>query len=277
MSVGYVVAFLGGVLALASPCSAFLLPSFFAYAFPSAGRLLRRTGAFYLGLAATLVPLGLGSGAVSVLVYTHREALFVAAGALLVALGAAQALGIGFTVPGAGRLRRDAGTSTLAVVTLGAASGLTGFCTGPILGAVLTVAATTGSPVRGGSLLAVYALGMAAPLFVLALLWQRLHLADRRLLRGRTVRVAGRTLHSTSLVGGMLVALVGVVFLVDRGGILVGSGFLSVDAEATLQDAVARLGRHADLVVLGLVGLVAAGVLVRQVVGAQPDHGRGDD
>ena len=51
MTVGYVVAFLGGVLTLASPCSAFLLPSFFAYAFPSAGRLLSRTLAFYVGLA----------------------------------------------------------------------------------------------------------------------------------------------------------------------------------------------------------------------------------
>ena len=275
MSVGYVVAFLGGVLALASPCSAFLLPSFFAYAFPSPGRLLRRTGAFYLGLAATLVPLGLGSGAFSMLVYMHREALFVVAGALLVVLGILQALGVGFGLPGTDRLRRDAGTSTLAVVALGAASGLTGFCTGPILGAVLTVAATTGSPLRGGSLLAVYALGMAAPLVVLALLWQRLRLGDRRLLRGRPVTVGGRTLNSTSLIGGGLVVLVGVLFLADRGGILVGGGFLSVDAEAGLQDAVARVGAHADLVALGIVGLAAGVVLVRQFVrpGGDQDSG----
>lgn len=265
MSIGYVVAFLGGILALASPCSAFLVPSFFAYAFPSAGRLLRRTVAFYLGLAATLVPLGLGSGALSMIVYTHREAMFVVAGSLLVLLGAAQALGLGFAIPGAERLRRDAGTSTLAVVALGAASGLTGFCTGPILGAVLTVAATTGSPLRGGSLLAVYALGMAAPLFVLALLWQRLRLGDRRLLRGRTLTLAGRTLHTTPLVGGILVALVGVLFLADRGGVLLGGSFLSVDTEASLQETVTRIGAHADLVVLVLVGLVAAGVLVRQL------------
>ena len=42
--VGYVAALVGGVLALLSPCGALLLPSFFAYAFDSSGRLLARTG-----------------------------------------------------------------------------------------------------------------------------------------------------------------------------------------------------------------------------------------
>jgi len=83
VTVGYVVAFLGGILTLASPCSAFLLPSFFAYAFPSAGRLLLHTLVFYVGLVLVLVPLGLGSGAASQLVYGHRQALFATAGGFL--------------------------------------------------------------------------------------------------------------------------------------------------------------------------------------------------
>ncbi|NYI40899.1 cytochrome c biogenesis CcdA family protein [Demequina lutea] len=271
MTVGYVVAFLGGVLTLASPCSAFLLPSFFAYAFPSAGRLLSRTLAFYFGLALALVPLGLGSGAVSQLVYGHRQVLFATAGGFLVALGIAQALGLGVRIPGLERLRNHAGgTSTASVVVLGAASGLTGFCTGPILGAVLTVAATSGSPLRGGSLLAVYAAGMTAPLFVLALLWQRLRLSERRLLRGRPVQLGRLTLHSTSLIGGVLVAAVGALFVVDRGGALTGGGFLSVDTEARLQDTVARLGASSDLIVLTLIALTALAVLVLRLRASRP-------
>ena len=266
MTVGYVVAFLGGILTLASPCSAFLLPSFFAYAFPSAGRLLSRTLAFYLGLVLVLVPLGLGSGAASQLVYGHRQALFVTAGGFLIALGIAQALGLGVRIPGLERLRNHAGgTSKVSVVVLGAASGLTGFCTGPILGAVLTVAATSGSPLRGGSLLAMYAAGMTAPLFVLAILWQRLRLGDRRLLRGRPVQLGTRTLHSTSLIGGVLVAAVGVLFIVDRGGAITGGGFLSVDTEARMQDTISRLGSNSDLIALALIGLVALAVLIRRL------------
>lgn len=56
--IGYFAAFLGGLLALVSPCSALLLPAFFAYSIDSASRLLARTGIFYAGLATTLVPLG---------------------------------------------------------------------------------------------------------------------------------------------------------------------------------------------------------------------------
>jgi len=266
MTVGYVVAFVGGILSLASPCSAFLLPSFFAYAFPSTGRLVSRTLLFYLGLVLTLVPLGLGSGAASRLVYGHREALFATAGALLVALGLWQALGRGFRIPGAERLRaRSSGTSAPAVVALGAATGLTGFCTGPILGAVLTVAATSGSPLRGGSLLAVYAAGMAAPLLLLALGWERMRLGERRWLRGRPITVGRLQLHSTSLLGGGLVMAVGLLFLIDRGGSVVGGGLLSVDAEAGLQEAVSRLGARADLLALGAIGLTAVVVLLRRL------------
>ncbi len=55
---GVLVAFLGGLLALLSPCSALLLPAFFAYSFTSRTRLLGRTALFYAGLCLTLVPLG---------------------------------------------------------------------------------------------------------------------------------------------------------------------------------------------------------------------------
>lgn len=264
MSVGYVVAFLGGVLSLASPCSAFLLPSFFAYAFPSTGRLLSRTLLFYAGLVLTLVPLGLGSGAASRLVYGHREALFGTAGVVLIVLGLWQAFGRGFRIPGSDRLRRrSSGTSPVAVVALGAATGLTGFCTGPILGAVLTVAATSGSPLRGGTLLAVYAAGMAAPLLVLALGWEKFRLGERRWLRGRQVGAGRLRFHSTNLLGGATMLAVGLLFLLDRGGSVVGGGVLSVDTEARLQEGVSRLGEDADLLVLAAIALLAGIFLLR--------------
>ena len=46
VSIGFLGAFLGGVLAILSPCSALLLPAFFAYAFT----LLRTTSARFLRL-----------------------------------------------------------------------------------------------------------------------------------------------------------------------------------------------------------------------------------
>jgi cytochrome c biogenesis protein CcdA len=68
VEVSYLAAFLGGILSLLSPCSALLLPAFFAYAFQSRKELLAKTAVFYVGLAATLVPLGMGTSVMSRLV-----------------------------------------------------------------------------------------------------------------------------------------------------------------------------------------------------------------
>jgi cytochrome c biogenesis protein CcdA len=75
VEVGFLASFLGGLLSLLSPCSALLLPAFFAYAFQSRYELAWRTAVFYAGLTATLVPLGMGLAAVSRLVYGQRGTL----------------------------------------------------------------------------------------------------------------------------------------------------------------------------------------------------------
>ncbi len=215
--VGLVAALAAGMLALLSPCSALLLPSFFAYAFASTRALVARTLVFYLGLLVTLVPLGTGASAASSLFYGQRPLLIAVAGWTIIGLGVLQLLGRGFTVPGAARLNSAVtargGDGWVSTFLLGSVYGLAGFCSGPVLGAILTVAATQESPWQGGALLAVYALGMAAPLLVLAAVWDRFDLGSRRWLRGRTLSLGRLRVHSTSLVSGLLFIAVGAVFL----------------------------------------------------------------
>src|SRR5918998_3945580 len=105
VEVSYLASFVGGLLSLLSPCSALLLPAFFAYAFQSRRELVGRTALFYLGLAATLVPLGMGISAVSTLVYGHRSALIGISGLVGIAFGFLQLLGGGFTFGPLERLR----------------------------------------------------------------------------------------------------------------------------------------------------------------------------
>jgi cytochrome c biogenesis protein CcdA len=273
--VGLLAAFAAGVLALLSPCSALLLPSFFAYAFASRFALLLRTAAFYVGLVLTLVPLGTGAGLVSSLFYGHRTVLVAVAGWTIVALGLVQILGRGFAMPFAGWLQAWSGSSAgpgrmtwLATAVLGAVYGLAGFCSGPVLGAILTMAATQDSPLQGGLLLAVYALGMAAPLFVLALAWDRLRLGERRWLRGRPVTLGPIRTHTTSLVSGTLFVVIGVLFLRYDGtaGITgaIGLGD-TTDLEFAAQQAVADLAANLPAWTLpALVAVVATLVAVRR-------------
>ncbi|MEU6486173.1 cytochrome c biogenesis CcdA family protein [Streptomyces sp. NPDC046887] len=240
--IGYLAAFLGGLLALLSPCSALLLPAFFAYSIDTRTRLLARTAVFYAGLATTLVPLGAAGSAAGRLFYGHRELLVTAGGWLIIALGAGQLLGLGFAsrrlAEASGRIRP---TTALSVYALGMVYGLAGFCAGPILGSVLTVAALGGSPVYGGLLLAVYAAGMAVPLFVLALLWQRYDLGGRRWLRGREVRLGRLRLHSTSALSGLFFILLGTLFLVFDGATAL-PGLLSVDDSYAVEEWASALG-----------------------------------
>ncbi len=219
VEVSYLAAFFGGVLSLLSPCSALLLPAFFAYAFQSNRKLLAKTSVFYLGLATTLVPLGMGIAAVSRLVYGQRSTLILVSGVVIIALGVLQLLGRGFGFGPLSRLSgRGRGTSAGSTFALGAVYGFAGFCSGPILGAVLTVAASSGEIFRGATLLAAYALGMVVPLLLLATLWDRFDLGRRSWLRGRELRLGARLrLHTTSLISGIMFLVLGAVFIAYEG------------------------------------------------------------
>ena len=270
--VGVLAAFAAGVLALLSPCSALLLPSFFAMAFASKRALVARTLVFYLGLLVTLVPLGTGAGAASAVFYGHRPLLISVAGWMIIGFGVLQLLGKGFTIPFSERLNsavaNRGGDGWLSTLLLGAVYGLAGFCSGPVLGAILTVAAVQESPWQGGGLLAVYALGMTAPLLLLAGLWDRYDLGSRRWLRGRTLTVGRLRVHTVSLVSGLLFVAIGVVFLrYDGTAGLAGSlgmGDLT-DVEFRAQQAVTEWTSGVPAwTVLLLVALVASFVAWRR-------------
>ncbi|MFF4318690.1 cytochrome c biogenesis CcdA family protein [Streptomyces sp. NPDC001568] len=259
--IGYLAALLGGLLALLSPCSALLLPAFFAYSIDSRSRLLARTGIFYAGLASTLVPLGAAGSYAGRFFHENRDGLVLAGGWLIIALGLAQILGLGFAPKRlaelSGRIRP---TTALSVYALGAVYGLAGFCAGPILGSVLTVAAVGGSPVHGGLLLAVYALGMAVPLFLLALLWERFDLGGRRWLRGRAFRVGRLELHTTSLLSGLFFLTLGALFLVYDGASAL-PGLLDVDDSFAVERWVGSVADAVpDRALLGLVAVAATAV-----------------
>ena len=263
MSLGLLGAFLGGVLTLLSPCSAMLLPAFFAYAFASPGALVARTGVFFAGLATALVPLGLLAGSLGAWVNQHRFILIACASALVILLGAVLVSGIPFP----GLARRSAtpahsaatdAVSSASVFALGTVYALAGVCAGPLLGAALAYAAFGASPLRGGLILLVFAAGMTIPLLVLALLWNRIPQV-KRLVRPREL-VIGRWRNSwTNIVGGCLTMAIGVLLLVTQGTASLG-GVLGATTQARLESAVLeRTGAVPDWAVL-LAGAALAAV-----------------
>lgn len=215
MEVSLLGAFVGGVLTLLSPCSVMLLPAFFSYAFADPRRLLARTGVFYLGLITTLVPLGVLAGTLGAFVNEHRQVFVAIAGGIVIVLGLVMLLG-GQLPFLRGPQAAAEGTSTASVFALGTVYGLAGVCAGPLLGAVLTVAALSGNALWGGIVLLVFAAGMALPLLLLALLWGRMPWV-KRLVQPREVRIGRWRNTWTAIVGGLLTIMLGVLLIVTNG------------------------------------------------------------
>jgi cytochrome c-type biogenesis protein len=186
VEVSVVAAFLAGVFSISSPCVLPLLPIFLAHlAGASAGgvgdvgrrRVLPNAVAYVLGFSLVFVALGVALGAAGALASTasvvasNRDWLTRIGGTMLIVLGLHQ-IGI-VRIPLLDRERRftveslPAGQMTSSfLVGVTFAAGWSP-CVGPILGAILTMAAGQGSVDRAALLLATYSAGLAVP-FLLA-------------------------------------------------------------------------------------------------------------
>ena len=266
------VAFAGGTLALLSPCSALLIPAFFAYAFPSRGQLVLRTGIFFAGLAAVLIPVGLGVGALGSLILERRAEVTLIAGLLLVAIGLYQLAIGGFEVPGtAGLMGRVSGDSIVATFTLGAVYGIAGFCAGPILGGVLTIAATSGGALSGGALLFVYALGMAVPLFALALLWERAGPWARSRVSAGEWRIGRWSRPRVTVISSVMFIVLGIAFIVFQGSNALtgvyesfGASDISTELETAVSGAIRAQGGLVSALAIVLIAVAASAVVLRR-------------
>ncbi|SJN33456.1 Cytochrome c-type biogenesis protein CcdA (DsbD analog) [Microbacterium esteraromaticum] len=268
MDIGYIGAFLGGILSLLSPCSVMLLPAFFAYAFTSPAKLLSRTGVFLLGLLVTLIPLGVFSGLFGSLLGENRGILITTVAVLVIAVGLVQLLGV--PIPGLTRSQksdRDS-TSVVSVFLLGAVYAIAGVCTGPILGSVLMVASIGGSALYGAILLAVYALGMVLPLVVLTLLWRAFGGKAMTWMRPRMLRI-GRWQNSwTLIITGALSITLGVLLLVTDGTADLG-GVVGIETQFAMETAVSTISARVPdwwfaVGALIMLAIVSAIVLLRR-------------
>src|SRR2546427_9229811 len=113
-------------------------------------------------------------------------------------------------MPGRGPRR---GSGPLAVLSLGAFSGVASSCCAPVLAGVAALSGVSGSFSNALILGVGYVFGMVFPLFVIALLWDRFNWGESRLLKGErfSIPLFGRrlALHSTTLASGLILIAMG--------------------------------------------------------------------
>ena len=173
---GVGLAFLAGLVSFVSPCVLPLLPVYVSF-ISGVGverlgserrRLLWTSLLFVAGFTLVFVALGAGAGGVGRLLIRHRHELTIAAGAFIAVSGLVVAGVVHLPKPVMRMTPRRAGAGGAFLTGIALAIGWTP-CVGYVLGAILSMAASSQSAASGSLLLLVYSAGLGVP-FVLAAL-----------------------------------------------------------------------------------------------------------
>jgi len=243
-----VLSFLGGVVSFVSPCTLPILPAYFAFATQSGrNKIALNTVAFMLGVATMFSLLGASASALGRLVLQSQELLLLFGGAVVMIFGVMSLLGRGFT----GISRNQSSTTSNTTPGGSYVFGLTfslgwSSCVGPILGVVLTLAASTGSVARGMFLLFIYALGLGLPLVIVSTFFGR---ASRQSLFWRVLRGKGWFLDTHSVI-------VGLIWGLGIWRILVAFSQYAFNNLPVLTGQSFTLGHELGLLIISFIGVI---------------------
>ena len=185
MTVSFAAALMAGAISFLSPCVLPLVPPYLCFIAGTSleemadqdrtpeitGRIMLAAVLFVLGFATVFVLLGATASALGQLVREHLTLLARIAGVVIIAMGL-HFLGL-FRISILNREARyhhesrPAGLAGAYLVGLAFAFGWTP-CIGPVLAAILALAAVEDSVARGALLLAVYSLGLGIPFLLSA-------------------------------------------------------------------------------------------------------------
>jgi len=232
------VAFIAGVISFLSPCTLPLLPAYAVHILKAKHDAVKRTVAFFLGLALVFSVLGVSAALVGQLLTKLIPKLSMVAGAIIMLFGVLTFAGKGFGGFQTGKLKDGVAGSFL----FGASYGVAWTpCVGPILAGIFVMAATAASWAQGGILLFAYALGIAIPLLVLSYYIDRLQKGRLwKILKGKelTFKIGKRKfhIHTTNLIAGLLLMIIG--YLIFSGTLYT---FNRVIVETPLQQQIFSL------------------------------------
>ena len=167
----YLIVFLGGIVTSIGPCNVAMIPLVMALVGGqkqvTRGRSLALSAAFALGLAITLMGLGVFASIVGGLIGGSSRAWYYVVAAVCIVMGLQWTSIISLPLPdwGARQRERIKHRGVPGALLLGLASGfVTSGCATPALAAILTLVMSKGANAYGASLLLIYGLGRGVPI-----------------------------------------------------------------------------------------------------------------
>ena len=223
MELSLVTVFIAGLLTFIAPCTLPLIPAFIGYLAGNTNnqkKTLLVTAGFTIGFSLVFILFGLAAGFIGTSIIAYRSSLTIIGGLIIILMGLYLILephlnfslfkGNGFNIP-----KKTVGF--MGSVAIGASFGF-GWspCLGPILGAVLTIAATSGNLAFSTMLLAIYSIGLSIPFFGLALFYNKLS--------STIANISPRSISITRYLGGMLFVLIGFLILFNSYNLITNFG-----------------------------------------------------
>jgi cytochrome c-type biogenesis protein len=222
-NLSFTLAFLGGLLSIISPCAFTIIPAFFAISFQGKEKIFSSTLFFFLGFSIVFVLMGLTASLVGQLLIKNRELLVLIAGIFLTFFGLMLFLGKGFSGK---TIKTPKRKDFFGMFFFGIAFAL-GWspCVGPILGGILTIAATK-TTIDSMIFLFAYSLGIWSFLLIAALAFDKWNL-NNSFLKGKELsfNIAGKKFltHTSSIISGIILMVFGIAFIVFKDALFLSN------------------------------------------------------
>lgn len=178
----YLLTFFEGIITFISPCLLPLLPVYISFFAGQDNESKRKTTilnafGFVLGFTLVFVTLGAFAGTVGMFLKSHRMAVNIATGIIMVIFGLSflEVIKIPFLNPGSKIALKPKQGKLLSCFLFGVIFSLSWTpCTGAFLGSALMLAASSGGSMKGVLMLLCYSLGLGLPFMASALLIDQL-------------------------------------------------------------------------------------------------------
>ena len=248
LKVTLLIAFLGGMLSMLSPCLLPILPAFFAYAFREKKEMAKMALVFFLGFSVIFISYGIASSIFGNYILDYGVQFAPIGGILLIILGIMALAGRGFG--GFVKMKGAEGKKDTLGIFIGGMALALGWtpCVGPTLSGILIASAVYPVP-YAALMLFVYSLGIFVPLILLALLYDRFNLGKM---------LAGKEKILNAISGILLISL-GLLLLTQNGTATVNAWdiFGTKQFFYEWQREIVKLGQTAEIISVLLIAALA--------------------
>ena len=214
-SISILIALIGGLISILSPCAWPLIPAFLAFALEERKRLVKAAILFYIGLLIPIAILNFGAVFIGNILITNKDKFIFISGIVLIILGLLNIFDRGFGF----RIKNKLG-NTWSLILIGAAFSV-GFtpCVFPITSGIAFVSASLNSYFYAGLLSIAYVTGQAGIVFLGAIFFERFKVLERNVFQ-KEIKIFNRKLLLVKIISGLILILFGLMFLIYGGSVL---------------------------------------------------------